>query len=251
MTTNPDSPPPQLPWSPETRAWVSLLLFAHLFAVIVAVTTYTRPSLLQERLHDLFDPYLRNLHLTALPVSYPFARFHLTHAASGDVDFSVEVDVQKPDGSNEVVTLPAADLQPLVRFRRYQALANATGTLATGDFGEAASSILPKAIAGSVIARREATGGLVRIRAHGLPDIDDLANLEAVARAARENVSNTYEAQVIVSPAGVELLKKSTTLEVAPVESGPRRGAAPSRPSAPKSSAPEKSSPKSTDRPQP
>jgi hypothetical protein len=251
MTANLDPQPPQLPWSPEARTWVSLLLFAHLFAVFVACTSYTRPSLLQERLHALFEPYLRNLHLTALPVSYPFARFHLTHGAASDVDFSVEVDVQKADGSTDTVTIPAAGLRPLVRFRRYQALANATGTLATGELGEAASSILPKAIAGSIIARDEASGGLVRIRAHGLPDIDDLANLEAVARAARENVSNTYEAQVIVGPAGVELLKKSTTLEVAPVESGPRRGGAPTRQAAPKNTEPKSAAPKGRDRSQP
>lgn len=227
MTANHDSHPPEPQWSPETRSWVSLLLFVHLFAVFVAVTTYTRPSLLQERLHDLFDPYLRNLHLTALPVSYPFSRYHLTHAGPSDADFSVEVDVQQPDGSSETVTLPAAGLQPLVRFRRYQALANAAGTLASGELGDAASSILPKTIASSVIAHNAGAGGVVRIEAHGLPDIDDLANLESVARAARQNVSNVYEAQVIVSPAGVELLRKSTTLEVAPVESGPRRPSAP------------------------
>ena len=49
-----------------------------------------------------------------------------------------------------------------------------------------------------------------------------MTNLAALAQAARENVSNVYEAQVIVGPPGVELLRKSTTLEVAPVE-GERR----------------------------
>jgi hypothetical protein len=214
--------PSEPSWSPEARTWASLLLFAHLFALVVAVTTYTRPSLLQDRLHGLFAPYLRNLHLTPLPVSYPFARFHLTHAGPVDVDFSVQIDAQKADGSTATVTIPP-DVQPLVRFRRYQALANAAGTLASDELGEANASILPKAIATSVLAREDAGGGVLRIVGHGMPDFEDLASLEAVARAARENVSNLYEAQVIVSPGGIELLKKSTTLEVAPVEGAPRR----------------------------
>jgi hypothetical protein len=233
MTANHD---PQLQWGPETRTWVSLLLFVHLFMLFVAVTTYTRPSTLQTRLHELFAPYLRNLHLTAYPVTYPFARYHLTHATESDADFFVEVDVQKPDGSSELVTIPADGLQPLVRFRRYQALADVAGTLASGELGEGASTILPKLIAASVLARHQASGGSVRIRAHRLPDIDVLFDLEAVARAARENVNTTYEAQVITSAAGVELLRKSTTLEEAPVESRPRGGVAPPRRSPPKNS---------------
>ncbi len=234
MTANHDPQPPQPQWSPQARTWVSLLLFAHLFALFVAVTTYTRPSRFEERLHGLFEPYLRNLHLTAFPVSYPFARYYLTHAGPGDVDFSVEVDLQQGDGETETVTLPAAGLQPLVRFRRYQALADATGTLASGGFGdEAVASILPGAIAASLLKRHQADGGVVRIQAHGLPDIEDMADLTTLAAAARENVSNVYEAQVIVSPAGVELLRTSTTLEVAPVERGPRRRSQPRRQAAP------------------
>lgn len=224
MTANHDPQPPQPQWSPEARTWASLLLFVHLFAVVVAVTSYTRPSLLQDRLHGLFAPYLRNLHLTPFPVSYPFARFYLTHAGSGDVDYSVEVDLRRADGESETVALPADGLQPLIRFRRYQALADAAGTLAAGEFtNEAVNSILPRTIAASVLRRHQADGGVVRIKALGLPELDDMANLATLADAARENVNNVYEAQAIMSRDGVELLRKSTTLEVAPVERGPRR----------------------------
>jgi len=228
---NHDPPLPEPQWSPEARTWVSLLLFVHLFAVFVAVTTYTRPSVLEERLHDLFAPYLRNLHLTAFPYSYPFARYHLTHTSPSDVDFSIEIDVEKRDGSKETVTIPGASLQPLVRFYRYQALANATGTLASGELAdEASASILPKTIAESVLKRHDAAGGTIRLRAHGLAGADDMASLTTLTRAGRENVSTAYEAQLIVGPGGVELLRKSTTLEVAPVERGSTRRGQPSRP---------------------
>ena len=131
----------------DVRTWVSLLLFIHLFAVSVAVTTYTRPSGVQERLHALFDPYLRNLHLTAFPSSYPFARFHLTHGLATDVNFTVNVNIPTADGKTEKVAIPGDRLQPLVRYRRYQALANAVGHLAQPEGDDSASGILPKAIA--------------------------------------------------------------------------------------------------------
>ena len=105
------------------------MLFVHLFAVVVAVTTYTRPSQLQRQLHELFAPYLRNLHLTAYPVSYPFARYYLTHALPSDVDFACQVEFQASPGETQTISIPPEGLQPLVRYRRYQLLANATGTL--------------------------------------------------------------------------------------------------------------------------
>ncbi|REK12273.1 MAG: hypothetical protein DWQ37_12495 [Planctomycetota bacterium] len=220
-----DEPAPQPPpqWSPEARTWASLLLFAHLFAIVLTVTSYTQPSVLQGQVHALFETYLRNLHLTANPVSYPYARFHLTHALAGDVDFSVEVEAQHADGTTETITLPP-DVQPLVRVRRYQALANAAGTLADDQFSEGISTILAKTIAGSTLRREEATGGTIRIRSHLLPELQNVSSLEQIARAMRENVTTAYEADVIVSDTSVELLRRSTTLEVAPAE-GASRGA--------------------------
>ena len=50
---------------------------------------------------------------------------------------------------------------------------------------------------------------------------------EAKRKAALENYRTIYEAQVFAGPAGVELLKKSTTLEVAPVQSAPKRPGVP------------------------
>jgi hypothetical protein len=218
--------PPPVTWSPETRTWVSLLLFAHLFAVAVAVTAYTRPSNLQRQLHGVFQPYLRNLHLTSLPNSYPFARFHLGHAGETDVDFRVEVSPRGAADPETVFQLPDAPLQPLVRLRRYQALANATGTLATGELGDAVPSVLPKTIAAYALKQLGAQGGEISVQSLGAPDPDALNNLTTIERASRESVNDIYEAQVILGPSGVELLRKATTLEVAPIE-GASRNAAP------------------------
>jgi hypothetical protein len=213
-----DQPPRSIPprWSAESRSFVSLLLFAHIFALVVAVTTYSRPSQVQQTLHDLFAPYLRNLHFTAYPVSYPFARYYLTHALPTDVDFSCEVEYQDQQGKTEKVSIPEPDLQPLVRRRRYQALANAAGTLADAEASDDFSSILPKGIAGSILKSHGATQGTIRLRAHYIPQIELMDESDPARRTPP--AADTYEAQVFTSGATVELLKKSTTLEVAPVE---------------------------------
>jgi hypothetical protein len=227
MTVSSDPVAPQPQWSPEVRTWVSLLLFAHLFAVFVAVTTYTRPSIVQERLHELFAPYLRNLHLTAYPVSYPFARYHLTHALPADVDFTCQVEFEGPDGSAETISIPGSAMQPLVRFRRYQSLANATGALAESETNEEFNGILPRAIAGSILKTRGVKQATFRCRSHELPEMEALGDAEPARRAALENYRDVYEAQVFVTPGGVEVLKKATTLEVAPVKGGTK---SPSKP---------------------
>jgi hypothetical protein len=221
--TLPNDPPPRITWSPEARSAASLVIFMHLFALVVAVTTYTQPSVLQQRLHELFSPYLRTLHLTAYPVNYPFARYHLTHALPTDVDYSVQVDLKGADGQAETVAVPASGLQPWVRYRRYQALANATGTLADEEANEDFSGILPRAVAGAILRSRGATQGLVRCRAHYLPELEAMAEVAAGRREPLENFSNTYEAQVFLSGDSIELLKKSRTLDVAPVEGSRNR----------------------------
>ncbi len=215
-------PPAGPQWSAEVRAWVSLALFAHLFAVFVAVTTYTRPSEMQSQLHRLFAPYLRNLHLSPYLVSYPLARYDLTLGGPSDADFTCEVELEGGDVDGGIFSIPEAGLRPAVRYRRYQALATAAGSLAVDEGNDDLSGVLPGAIAGSMLQRHGATQGVVRVRAQYPPEFEQL--IEAGPSRAVPVGSNrvVYEAQVFVSDAGVEVLKKSATLEVSPVESSNR-----------------------------
>jgi hypothetical protein len=230
MSTPPQNTPPQPTWSSEARTVASLLLFAHLFALLVAVTTYTRPSPLQQRLHELFDPYLRNLHLTAYPVSYPFARYHLTHALPSDVDYVCQIEFQDAAGVAHTETIPPAGLRLPIRSRRYQLLANATGTLADDEAFEEIAGILPKAIAGSILRQHGASAGVFKCRAHEVPFLEDMGNVESGRRQVLANYRDVYEAQVLVSAERVDLLRKSQTLEVAPVERGARGPSASGQP---------------------
>jgi hypothetical protein len=214
-------------WSSEARSLASLLLFAHLCALVIAVTTYTRPSNFQQKLHDVFAPYLRSLHFTAYPTSYPFARYYLTHALPIDVDFTCEVTYRDKDGQTHTEVVPQPELRPLVRERRYQALANAAGALADAESNEDFSGILPRTIAGSVLKRAGATQGTVRLQANYIPAMELMDETDPAKRVPAPGT--TYEAQVFISGGNVELLKKSTTLEVAPVETrGAPRNTTPS-----------------------
>ncbi len=231
MSQPSESTPARVTWSQETRTVASLLLFVHLFAIVVTVTAYTQPSLLQQRLDELFDPYLRNLHLTALPVSYPFARYHLTHALPADVDFTCRVRFDGVHGEESVV-LPPAGLTLPIRTRRYQRLVNAAGELASSEEAVDAAAILPKAIGGSILQQNGVPQGSLTLTAHYLPELEDMPAVDAGDGKPLENYSNVYEADVLVNDGQVDILKKSETLEVAPSESSPPRR--PRSPAAPR-----------------
>jgi hypothetical protein len=67
-----------------------------------------------------------------------------------------------------------------------------------------------------VLKEHGATQGIVRCRPNYLPIQEAMRQLNEGRREAFEEPP-AYEAQVFVTPAGVEFLKKSTTLEIAPV----------------------------------
>jgi hypothetical protein len=227
MRTNGNQPPAtdvdaQLP-SSEVRGIVGLFIFIHLFAVAVALTSYVFPSALQLRLLEVLGPYSGTLNFDLAPNTYPTSRFYLTYADTfsevGDADFGVQIETSLPDGTVEKTTVPMPGLWPGER-RRYQALANAAGAMASSEDVE---PVLLRSIAGSVLKRSGANRGLVRVVAHKpLPR----AAFESSDSSARNPLdaryyATVYEAHVLISPTGkVDLVKKAAAGEVAPVEKG-------------------------------
>ena len=205
------------------RTTISLLLFMHLFGLVLGLTAYASPSSLQMKLKVVFGAYLQTLNFDF----YNSARLYLTHASPTDIDFTVEVTSKGADGQVATLTLPPADLFPPQRTRRYQSLANAAGSLATppqpGEpIDEEMAAVLPKSIAASLLARQGATSGTVKIRAHYLVSVDDFES-DVIARRDPFDAmryATSYEAQVLLRPDGVDLLKTAAAGEVAPVEKG-------------------------------
>jgi hypothetical protein len=184
---------------------------------VIGLTAYASPSSLQTRLKSFFGMYLQNLNFDF----YNSARLYLTHALPSDIDYTVEVSSTSATGEVATLTLPPADLFPPQRTRRYQSLVNAAGTLVTGEqIDEEMGAVLPKAIAASLLVRQGATSGTVRVRAHYLMPIEDFESAEIARRDPFNPMryATSYEAQVLLRPDGVDLLKTSAAGEVAPVE---------------------------------
>lgn len=200
------------------RTVVSLLIFVHLFLVAIAFTSYSSASALQQRLLQVFAPYLKTFSFDVNRTYGASARYHLTHALQTDVDYAVEVDA-KINGRTEQVFIPPADIWPHQRRQRYQALANATGWLFEDPV---AQSVLPRAIAGGVLESLGASQGTIRVRAHYLVSLENMSSASPAQRDpyAPGYYNTVYEAAVLVSDGNVDLLKRSAAAETAPVDQG-------------------------------
>ena len=212
-----DSPSsPQLPPA-EIRTVITLVLIVHLFAVTVALAAYTQPSPLLANLRDLLSPYNAALSFDVFHLYYGGSRWHLTHGAPTDVDYTVVVETKMHDGSVRTTTVPPPDVQPPIRRRRYQALANAIGSAAGNEQLEI---ILPRTVAGSLIKRADAKRGTVTVRAF-TPGPQDVYTDEYLLRSPfNATASTVFAADVLVEGGQVDVVKKASALEVAPAQGG-------------------------------
>jgi len=206
--------------SQGVRTFVTLAIIVHLVAITVALGAYTEPSRLLIVLKKVFAPYTRTLKFDVVGRYYSGARWHLTHASETDVDFAVEVDAELPGGKTEAVILPPS-VRPGIRWRRYQTLANAAGSVAAND---ELQSILARSIAASALENLDAHRGTVTVRGHYLPSLKDFNSMDPARSNPMDKMyfANLYEAQVFAQAGQVELLKKSSAAEVAPRTSGGR-----------------------------
>ena len=86
---------------------------------------------------------------------------------------------------------------------------------------------MPRAIAGSILKQHDASQGTFRCRAHYLPAIEAMGSSESgQPRAHWKTIATCTKPRCLSSHGGIELLKKSTTLEV-------RRRTVPEAPSSP------------------
>ena len=217
-TPSPSPQPPQLP-SETVRGFVSLLIFVHLLALIVALASYTRASVFQQQLLTAFRPYVRTLNFDLAHVFPSSARLHLTHAGPGDVDFRISGKAKLPSGEFSDWQLPRPGLFPPIRGTRDQTLANVVGGLLESE-QEERETMLPRALAAAELRRAGAKSGTVTVTAHYLLEIDDLNSPETQLRDPfnANYFRSVFDASVIArSAGGVDLLKSVGKGEVAPV----------------------------------
>jgi len=205
--TTVDELPPQ-----GLRTFLSFVIFLHLFALFVAFgasNDRTSGLLRQLRQVPLVSAYLRTLNMD---LSYGF---HLTRASEFDIDYQLEVELDRADGESETVILPESGMWPGQRRRRYQRLAGVVAEFVGDDLVE---SLLPRAVGAWALGHYEAQQAMVRCRGHLLQDPDSLNSSDpSIADHTDPRwYRMPYEARVFVSGGAVQLLKAESAADSAP-----------------------------------
>lgn len=193
--------------SDNTRAVVSLLLFIHLFIILICLAANLNPSELELRILGMFQPYVQlfNFDLDG-------TRYYLTHATQNDVDHRWEV---LPTESGEGWQVLRQGVRGSERYLRYQRFADALAYAAESDE-------LPSLMAEGVARHYERQLRIplqeLRCRRHSLQA------LETVIGAGRLDdpddpayLSDVYRAQVVATENGpIHILKREApSLEAA------------------------------------
>jgi hypothetical protein len=125
MSSRPKTAESTMP-SPVVQQVVSLLLVLHLFCIVLAMSTFTRRSGLQERLLDVFAPYTRMLYLAPTSAVYQLCQYDaLTGGYPRDDDHYLEIEFINSAGERESHALDEQALgvpESKRRYREYAAL---------------------------------------------------------------------------------------------------------------------------------
>lgn len=195
------------------RTALTMLLALHLFAVGVALLSNTASSGLIQQLRRM--PFLFGyLQILNMDTGY---NIHWTHGTEFDVDHSIFVDLKKGQEVVETVQLPPEGLWPLARARRYHGLAQVMAQLQGNDVAE---PVIPKSVAGGVLAGRDVDTATIRFQGRTLLPREMVVAGTGDATAP-ERWRKVYEGTAWVANGMVQLLKVEDSAESAPAAAGP------------------------------
>jgi hypothetical protein len=174
---SPKSTAPKMP-SPVVQQVVSLLLVLHLFCVVLALSTFTNRSGLQERLLDVFAPYTRTLYLAPSSPVYQLSRYDaLTGSFGQDDDHYVEIEFTNAAGEREIHTLDEGAIGESESKRRYREFAALMFLSSSEDRGnEYQLGELAKAAARYLMQKYDVDVATLRLKRH-LSQPRSLSNL--------------------------------------------------------------------------
>lgn len=226
----PDSTPPADPpgWpSQGVRTVVTFLLFLHLFAMGVAISSRATakggPNASIEMALRKVPGLKQYAQTLRMDLSYTY---WLTRGPFPDPDVEsdhwFEVDLTLPDGSQQKIVLGGAEIKLPQRYWRYQLLAREAARLSASD---AMASVIPQALARRLMAETGARRGVIRVQHKQFGERP--YTMDGVT------VATSYTADFWIDDAGeVIFTKHEPDAEVAPPPSAggaakPRSGAAP------------------------
>jgi hypothetical protein len=191
----------------------SILIFAHLFCVFVALSANLSPSLLQGRLLNVFRPYLQLLNFDP-----DFTPFHLTHATEDDVDQRWEVlpADKAPTQAEDWLVLPGGGFRGSERHKRLQRLAKVGSAYAAAE-NDAATAELATSISRFFLSTYDVPAQQVRCRRHLLQDWEVFDRREAPPSPFDESYFRTsYAARILIGDDGrISVVKISERRETA------------------------------------
>jgi hypothetical protein len=205
------------------RVLISLLLFAHLFFVVVALAANLAPSQLQSRILSRFAFYTQTLNL-----DLSFTPYYLTHAGPEDVDHRIEVlpADESPDDDDAWTVLPDVGRRGSERYHRYQRLARVMSFFSRDD--ETAARVAT-AVGASYLHQRDIRPQRVRCRKHMLQSWTAITGGTSAQRDPDDPTyfQVVYDANYVISATGgVGVVKLAGTGEVAqPTQRGSEQNA--------------------------
>jgi hypothetical protein len=211
--TSSESDPQPAPGD-NTRAFVSLLLFIHLFIVLVCLAANLTPSELEMRLLHMFRPYAQLLNF-----DLDGTRYYLTHATENDVDHRWEVlPVESDEGTENEWQVMRRGLRGGERYLRYQRFADALAFSAESD---ELPSLLAEGVARHYSQQLETPLQELRCRRHSLQAFATAANADELADPDNPAYfSEVYRAQVVATEGGsIHVVKREPPALEAAVKS--------------------------------
>jgi hypothetical protein len=224
MPSSAPSPPSGRTCSPGVQQFVSLVLILHLFCVLVALTSYTQRSPLQDRLLSVLAPYTRTLDIAPTVAPYHYTQYDaLTGDGDLDDEIYIEIDIENAAGEREKHHLDQLGFGFPDAHKRYSSYAREMAFYVTetggGDteLGEFAKSVTRYALT-----ELGADAGVLRLKRH-ISQPRALVNLrEGFPQdpLAVEYERVLYEADILLADDGEpQVIKREGRGEVAPVRS--------------------------------
>jgi len=210
----------------------SVLLFAHLFFLVVAMSANQAPSAVQDRLLSVFRPYVRLLNFDV-----SFTRFHLTHAAAIDAEHRIEYLPQGADPGDANAWVPLLQgVHGSDQLARYQRLGDLLAMLGAADDGTASAEIA-SAVSTNLLRQGGISVEQLRSQRHLLQSPEDLTgtNLDRRDPNDASYFQEVYRAQVLdLGGDRLGVQKVESLSQVAPSVSGRKPSAKPEKsPAAP------------------
>jgi hypothetical protein len=199
--------------SPTTRLVISLLLFAHLFFVLVAITANMAPSPLQTRILSRFAFYTQLLN-----IDLNFTPYHLTFGPE-DADHRIEVlpEGRAAESDDAWIVLPDVGSPGSDRHQRYERLARVMSFLSR-EQNDAMTARLARAVGLHFLGQRDQRLERVRCRTH-LPQ--RWTSIQGGTAARRDPWDPSYfqvmyDASLVTSADGeVSVVKRAEDSQVA------------------------------------